>query len=314
MKVHYSLDELPQIKNAIVTQGTYDGVHAAHKVILERVKQIARENGGETVVMTFDPHPRMVLFPDDHGLKLLHTLDEKIEALEQEGIDHLVVIPFTKEFSRLTSMQFIRDIIVNKIGTEVLVIGYNHRFGKNREGSFEHLKEYSGLYGFDVEEIPEHDIDEIAVSSTRIRRALEEGDVALAAKYLGKPYTITGTVEKGKQLGRTIGFPTANIKVANPNKLIPANGVYAVKVFINTRIFNGMLNSGVRPTVDGLTHTIEVHLFDFDEDIYGQTVKIAFVDKLRDEKKFDGLEALTNQLQKDKLHALDRLSGLHNEG
>lgn len=310
MKVYRSLEELPQITNAIVTQGTYDGVHAAHKVILDRVKQIAKQKNGETVVMTFDPHPRMVLFPDDHGLKLLNTLDEKIAALEQEGIDHLIIIPFTKEFSRLTSLQFIRDIIVNKIGTKVLVIGYNHRFGKNREGSFEHLKEYSGLYGFDVEEIPEQDIDEIAVSSTRIRKALEEGDVLLAAKYLGKPYTITGLVAKGKQLGRTIGFPTANIKVEDPNKLIPANGVYAVKVFINTRTFNGMLNSGVRPTVDGLTHTIEVHLFDFNEDIYDQTIKVAFVDKLRDEKKFDGLDALTNQLQKDKLHALDILPGI----
>lgn len=310
MKVYRSLEELPQITNAIVTQGTYDGVHAAHKVILDRVKQIAKEKGGETVVMTFDPHPRMVLFPDDHGLKLLNTLDEKIEALEQEGIDHLIIIPFTKEFSRLTSLQFIRDIIVNKIGTKVLVIGYNHRFGKNREGSFEHLKEYSGLYGFEVEEIPEQDIDEIAVSSTRIRKALDEGDVALASKYLGKAYTIQGVVQKGKQLGRTIGFPTANIKVEDANKLIPANGVYAVKVFINKRTFNGMLNSGVRPTVDGLTHTIEVHLFDFNEDIYDSTIKIAFVDKLRDEKKFDGLEALTNQLQKDKLHALEILPGI----
>lgn len=310
MKVYRSLDELPLIKNAIVTQGTYDGVHAAHKVILNRLKQIAKQRNGETVVMTFEPHPRMVLFPDDHGLKLLNTLDEKIEALEAEGIDHLVILPFTKEFSRLTSLQFIRDIIVNKIGTKVLVIGYNHRFGKNREGSFEHLKEYAGLYGFEVEEISEQDIDEVAVSSTRIRKALEAGDVALAAKYLGRFYTIQGTVKKGRQLGRTIGFPTANVQTSDPNKLIPADGVYAVKVFINNRIVKGMLNSGVRPTVDGTTHAVEVHLFDFDEDIYDQSIKIAFVDKLRDETKFDGLEALTNQLQKDKLHALDLLSRL----
>lgn len=310
MKVYRSLDELPVIKNAIVTQGTYDGVHAAHKVILSRLKQIAKQRNGETVVMTFDPHPRMVLFPDDHGLKLLNTLDEKIEALEAEGIDHLVIIPFTKEFSRLTSLQFIRDIIVNKIGTKVLVIGYNHRFGKNREGSFEHLKEYAGLYGFEVEEIPEQDIDEVAVSSTRIRKALEMGDVALAAKYLGRFYTIQGTVKKGRQLGRTIGFPTANVQVSDPNKLIPADGVYAVKVFINNRTFLGMLNSGVRPTVDGTTHAVEVHLFDFNEDLYDKTIKIAFVDKLRDEKKFDGIDALTNQLQKDKLQALDLLSRL----
>lgn len=308
MKVYRSLDELPQINNAIVTQGTFDGVHAAHKVILNRLKQIAQQRNGETVVITFDPHPRMVLFPDDHGLKLLHTLNEKIESLAHEGIDHLVIIPFTKEFSRLTSMQFIRDIMVNKIGTKVLVIGYNHRFGKNREGSFEHLKEYSGLYGFEVEEIPEQDIDEVSVSSTQIRKALEGGEVTQAAKYLEKNYHITGTVIKGNQLGRTIGFPTANINVADANKQIPANGVYAVKVFINSRIVLGMLNSGVRPTVDGLTHAVEVHLFDFNEDIYGQELKVEFVDKLRNEIKFENLLALTNQLEKDKLHALAILS------
>lgn len=308
MKVYRSLEELPPINNAIVTQGTFDGVHAAHKVILNRLKQIAQQRKGETVVITFDPHPRMVLFPDDHGLKLLHTLNEKIEALAQEGIDHLVIIPFTKEFSRLTSMQFIRDIMVNKIGTKVLVIGYNHRFGKNREGSFEHLKDYSGLYGFEVEEIPEQDIDEVSISSTQIRKALEVGEVTKAAKYLGKYYHITGTVVKGNQLGRTIGFPTANINVADTNKQIPANGVYAVKVFINSRIVLGMLNSGVRPTVDGLTHAVEVHLFDFNEDIYGHELKVQFVDKLRNEIKFENLQALTNQLEKDKLHALAILS------
>jgi riboflavin kinase/FMN adenylyltransferase len=313
MKVYRSLEELPKIKNAIVTQGTFDGVHAAHKVILNRLKQIALEKNGETVVMTFDPHPRMVLFPDDHGLKLLHTLEEKIEALESEGVDHLIIIPFTKEFSRLTSMQFIRDIMVNKIGTKVLVIGYNHRFGKNREGSFEHLKEYSSLYGFEVEEIPEHDIDEVSVSSTRIRKALNEGDVKQAAKYLGKYYVISGKVIKGRQLGRTIGFPTANIKVDNINKQIPADGVYAVKVFINSRTILGMLNIGVRPTVDGLTHAVEVHLFDFNEDLYNTTLSVAFVDKLRNEMKFENLQALTNQLESDKLHALAILSTAHND-
>ncbi|MBP9186446.1 MAG: bifunctional riboflavin kinase/FAD synthetase [Bacteroidia bacterium] len=313
MKVYRSLEELPQINNAIVTQGTFDGVHAAHKVILNRLKQIAKERNGETVVITFDPHPRMVLFPHDHGLKLLNTLDEKINYLGNEGIDHLVIIPFTKEFSRLTSMQFIRDIMVNKIGTKVLVIGYNHRFGKNREGAFEHLKEYSNLYGFDVEEIPEQDIDEISISSTQIRNALIAGDVKQAAKYLGKNYTILGKVIQGKQLGRTIGFPTANIKVADVNKLIPADGVYAVKVFINNRTILGMLNCGVRPTVDGLTHAVEVHLFDFNEDLYNTTLSVAFVDKLRNEIKFENLQALTNQLENDKLHALAILSTTHND-
>jgi riboflavin kinase / FMN adenylyltransferase len=303
MKVYRSLEELPTIPNAIVTQGTFDGVHLAHKVIIKRLRQLAKQHQGETVVITFHPHPRMVLFPDEHGLRLLQTLDEKIVALELSSIDHLLVIPFTKVFSRLSSLQFIRDIVVNKIGTKVLVIGYDHRFGKNREGTFEHLNEFSSLYGFEVETIPEQDIDEIAVSSTRIRKALEAGNVLLAAKYLGRHYTVEGTVVKGKQLGRTIGFPTANIEVSDSNKLIPADGVYAAQVFINNHLYGGMVNIGYRPTVDGITHSIEVHLFDFAAEIYGETITIHFVDKLRNEMKFDGLQALQNQLEKDTLQA-----------
>ncbi len=308
MKVYYSLNELPQIKNAIVTQGTFDGVHAAHLVILNRLKQIATERKGESVVITFHPHPRMVIFPDDHGLKLLHTLDEKIAALEKAGVDHLLIIPFTKEFSRLTSLQFIQDIIVNKLNTKVLVIGYNHRFGKNREGTFINLKEYSSIYGFEVEEIPEQDIDDVAVSSSQIRIALNNGDVKLASKYLLYPYQIKGKVTKGKQLGRTIGFPTANIVLNDEKKQIPADGVYAVIVFFNKRTFFGMLNIGMRPTVDGLTHTVEVHMFDFDEDIYDKELSVQFVDKLRNEIKFENLAALTNQLENDKLQALSILT------
>lgn len=308
MKVYYSLNELPQIKNAIVTQGTFDGVHVAHLVILNRLKQIATERKGESVVITFQPHPRMVIFPDDHGLKLLHTLDEKIAALEKAGVDHLLIIPFTKDFSRLTSLQFIQDIIVNKLNTKVLVIGYNHRFGKNREGTFVNLKEYSSIYGFEVEEIPEQDIDDVAVSSSQIRNALNSGDVKLASKYLLYPYQIKGKVTKGKQLGRTIGFPTANIVLNDENKQIPADGVYAVIVFFNKRTFFGMLNIGMRPTVDGLTHTVEVHMFDFDEDIYDKELSVQFVDKLRNEIKFENLAALTNQLENDKLQALSILT------
>lgn len=304
MRVYRSLNELPVIKNAIVTQGTFDGVHAAHRVIINRVKELAQQRNGETVLMTFDPHPRLVLFPDDHGLKLLQTLDEKISALEKEGIDHLLVIPFTKEFSELTSLQFISDVLVSKIGTKVLVIGYDHRFGKNREGAFDHLKTSSSKYGFEVEEIPEQDVEEVAISSTRIRKALEIGDVVTASKYLGKFYSITGEVKQGKQLGRTIGYPTANIKIEDPNKLIPADGVYAVKVVFNNQTYRGMLNAGYRPTVDGITHSIEVHIFDFNENIYNQRIEILYVDKLREEMKFGGLDALKNQLEKDKLHAI----------
>lgn len=304
MRVYRSLDELPAIHNAIVTQGTFDGVHSAHRVIINRVKELAKQHGGETVLMTFDPHPRLVLSPENHGLKLLQTLDEKIIALEKEGIDHLVVIPFTKEFSELSSLEFIRDILVARLQTKILVIGYDHRFGKNREGAFEHLKSSSSLYGFEVEEIPEQDVDEVAISSTRIRKALEAGDVVSASKYLGTFYSITGEVMQGKQLGRTIGYPTANIRMNDPNKLIPADGVYAVKVVFNNQRYGGMLNAGYRPTVDGKTHSIEVHIFDFSGDLYNQKIVISYVDKLREEMKFNGLEELKNQLEKDKLHAI----------
>ncbi|MFA6261989.1 MAG: bifunctional riboflavin kinase/FAD synthetase [Bacteroidia bacterium] len=308
MKIYTSLDQIPPIHNAVVTQGTFDGVHAAHQVIIDRLRSIARQHNGETVLITFDPHPRIVLHPDDHGLKLIQTLEEKIEVLQQMGIDHLVIVPFTREFSRMSSMQFIRDIIVNRIGARYLVVGYNHRFGKNREGDQEQLNEFSELYGFEVEQIPEQDIDHIAVSSTKIRHALEQGDIVTANKYLLKPFLIKGTVVQGKQVGRTIGFPTANIELGDPNKLIPADGVYAVKVLIHNQTYGGMLNSGFRPTMDGKVHCIEVHLFDFNEEIYGEKISIEFVDKLRDEQRFSGIEALRIQLEKDKLHALSKLA------
>jgi riboflavin kinase/FMN adenylyltransferase len=303
MKVYRSLEELPIINNAIVTQGTFDGVHLAHKAILNRLKELARLHDGETVVMTFEPHPRMVLFPDDHGLHLLQTLDEKIASLEEAGVEHLLVLPFTKAFSRLTSLQFIRDIIVNTIKTKMLVIGYNHRFGKNREGTFEHLKEFASLYGFEIEEIPRQDVDAESVSSTRIRKALEAGEVQIAAKYLGRLYTVSGTVKEGKKFGRTIGFPTANIDVSHPYKLIPADGVYAVQVWVDNVCYGGMLNAGFRPTVDGTMHAIEVHIFNFSEGIYGKNITIGYVDKIRDEIRFSGPDELKKQLEKDKLHA-----------
>jgi riboflavin kinase / FMN adenylyltransferase len=304
MQVHFDLNSLPAIKNAIVSQGTFDGVHLAHKKIIERLKQIASIKDGETVLITFEPHPRMVLFPDDHGLQLLSTLNEKIHLLEKAGIDHLIILPFTKEFSRQTSEQFIRTILVNKIKTNTLVIGYDHRFGKNREGSFEHLKESSSLYGFDVEEIPEQDIDDIAVSSTKIRNALLNNDIQTAQKYLGNSYSLEGKVVKGKQLGRTIGYPTANIEVENSFKLIPQDGVYAVWVWYNKARFGGMLNIGNNPTVAGKGRSIEVNIFDFEKEIYTEMLKIEFVSKLRNEEKFNGLDALKAQLHLDKQNAL----------
>jgi len=308
MKVHYNIDEIPAIKNAIVSQGTFDGVHMAHKKIIERLKQIASIKNGETVIITFEPHPRIVLLPLDHGLQLLSTLNEKINLLEKAGVDHLIILPFTKGFSRLSSEQFIRNILVNKIKTNTLVIGYDHRFGKNREGSFEHLKNSASLYGFEVEEIPEQDIDEIAVSSTKIRQALLNNDIQTAQKYLGNSYSLEGEVIKGKQLGRTIGYPTANIEVENSYKLIPQDGVYAVWVWYNKVRFGGMLNIGNNPTIKDKGRSIEVNIFDFEKEIYTENLKIEFVSKLRNEEKFDGLDALKNQLHLDKQNALEILN------
>ena len=275
----------------------------AHKKIIERLKQIASIKNGETVIITFEPHPRIVLLPLDHGLQLLSTLNEKINLLEKVGIDHLIILPFTKEFSRLSSEQFIRNILVNKIKTNTLVIGYDHRFGKNREGSFEHLKNSASLYEFEVEEIPEQDIDDIAVSSTKIRQALLNNDIQTAQKYLGNSYSLEGNVIKGKQLGRTIGYPTANIEVENSYKLIPQDGVYAVWVWYNKARFGGMLNIGNNPTIKDKGRSIEVNIFNFEKEIYTENLKIEFVSKLRNEEKFDGLDALKNQLNLDKQNA-----------
>lgn len=296
-----------------MTQGTFDGVHKAHQVILNRLKELARRIEGETVVLTFDPHPRMVLFPDDHGLKLLTTTDEKIELLRENGLDNLIIIPFTKDFSRLSSLQFIRDIIVDKIGTKMLVIGYNHRFGKNRSGTFEDLKEYANLYDFQVEEIPEQDVDEVSVSSTRVRDALHHGDVAAAMRNLGRYYSLHGTVIEGMKLGKQLGYPTANLQVGDPNKLIPADGIYAVTVAVNKQVKTGMLSIGNNPTVPGKSRSIEVHIFDFDESIYGQEISIGFVEHMRDEKKFDGLELLKAQLKQDEIHARNILHTVSKE-
>jgi riboflavin kinase / FMN adenylyltransferase len=308
MKVHYNIDEIPAIKNAIVSQGTFDGVHLAHKKIIERLKQIASIKNGETVIITFEPHPRIVLLPNDHGLQLLSTLNEKINLLEKAGVDHLIILPFTKDFSRLSSEQFIRNILVNKIKTNTLVIGYDHRFGKNREGSFEHLKTSASLYGFEVEEIPEQDIDDVAVSSTKIRQALLNNDIQTAQKYLGNSYSLEGKVIKGKQLGRTIGYPTANIEIENAYKLIPQDGVYAVWVWYNKARFGGMLNIGNNPTIKDKGRSIEVNIFNFEKEIYTESLKIEFVSKLRNEEKFDGLDALKNQLFLDKQNALALLN------
>ena len=304
MNIYYSIDDFKNVKNPVVTTGTFDGVHLGHQKIISRLKNVAANENGETVLLTFFPHPRMVLFPEDNDLKLLSNQAEKIELLEKYGIDHLIILPFTKEFSRLTSIEFIRNILVNKIKIKKLVIGYNHHFGRNREGSFEHLKEYGPLYGFDVEEISAHDIEQVEISSTKIRSALQTGDVATATKYLGHQYTLSGTVVGGKKLGKTIGYPTANISVEDKFKLIPADGVYAVKVKHNGTTYNGMLNIGNNPTVDGKCRSVEVNIFNFDKDIYGTELTIYFIEYLRTEVKFANLDELKKQLAADKEKAI----------
>jgi riboflavin kinase / FMN adenylyltransferase len=308
MKVHHGIAPFQRLPFAVVTSGTFDGVHIGHQKILSRLKEASQQYGGESVVITFWPHPRMVVSSDSQDLKLLSTIDEKIEMLDQLRVDHLLIIPFTKEFSQLTSEEFITQVLVDKIGTRRLVIGHDHRFGRNREGGFDYLQANASRYGFEVEEIPRQDIEEVAVSSTRIRNALLEGNLPTANEYLGRPYSFKATVVKGRQLGRTIGFPTANLHIPEGYKLIPADGVYAVRVRVFGQVHPGMMNIGVRPTVDGLNRTIEVHILDFDQDLYDQELTIQFIGKIRPEQKFDGLEALKKQLAQDKLTALRILS------
>lgn len=311
MKVYYSIEEFSNIDNAVLTTGTFDGVHFGHRVILDRLNRVARNVNGESVLLTFNPHPRMVLRPDD-DIKLLSIIDEKIVHLQKTGLDHLIVHPFTLAFSQMSSEDFIRKLLVEGIGAKKLVIGYDHHFGKNREGSFENLKKHETDYGFTVEEIPAQELDDVAVSSTKIRHALLDGDVEKAAQWLGYHYTIKGKVVKGNQIGRNISFPTANILVGDLNKLIPGNGVFAVTARRSNRPADqplmGMCNIGEKPTIGDGFRTIEVHLFDFDETIYGESLEITFVKTLRKETKFADLNALKQQLEKDKLQAKAELN------
>ncbi len=300
MKIFDGIDNFPKLNFPVVTIGTFDGVHVGHQKILSRIIELARKHDGKTVLITFWPHPRFVLNNDNSDLKLLSTFEEKASYLRKLGIDHLVKIPFTKSFSENSSDSFIQKILVEKIGTKKLVIGYDHKFGKNREGSFEHLKANEAQYGFEVEEISRQDIDDVGVSSTKIRKALEEGEIDIANEYLGRFYSLAGNVVKGQQLGRSLGFPTANIQLIDSYKLVPGDGVYAVEVMHKAHLYDGMLNIGYRPTVDGITKVMEVNIFNFDEDIYHQDIRIFYVKKIRDERKFSGVEELKAQLTLDK--------------
>ncbi|GAB3872360.1 bifunctional riboflavin kinase/FAD synthetase [Hymenobacter segetis] len=298
--------QFPFLGNAVVTSGTFDGVHVGHQRILARLCEVAQTSGGPSVVITYWPHPRLVLGPPPShpellDLQLLNTLDERIAKLAERGVDYLLIVPFTKEFAQWTSEEYIQNLLLKTVGAKQLVIGYDHRFGKNREGGFDYLSQNADRYGLTVEEIPREDVDAVGVSSTRIRQALRQGDIATANRYLGYHYPLTGLVEHGQKLGRTIGYPTANLAVQEPLKLVPARGIYAVwaTTAAGTR-HQAMLSIGVRPTIGtDLAQTIEVNLLDFSGDLYDQLLTLEFVAWLRAEEKYDGLDALIAQLALD---------------
>ncbi len=326
MKIYNHLSEFKKLNNAVVTIGTFDGVHHGHQKIIKRLCELAKQSGGESVILTFFPHPRMIIDPENQSLKMINTIKEKAEILANLGVDHLIITPFTRDFSNLCATDYIKNILVDTIGTKQLIVGYDHRFGKDRKGGMKELEDYAKVYDFNIEEIPEHDINDVAVSSTKIRTALLHGDVSLASTFLGYPFSINGPVIKGDKIGRTIGYPTANIFVEETYKLIPGDGIYAVTVEMDAqfsvdssqlsseiqlktenlklRTYEGMAYIGQRPTINGMTRNIEVNIFDFNQEIYGQTIKMNFLKFLRHDVKFTGLEALKEQLYQDKLDTL----------
>jgi riboflavin kinase / FMN adenylyltransferase len=309
VKVYYHLSEFSATR-PVVTIGTFDGVHLGHMKIIQRLKEISAEMHGETVIFTFHPHPRQVLTPEEHNLRLINTLAEKIDLFDAAGIDHLIIYPFTREFASIPYTEFVEKILANTMKTSCLVVGYDHKFGQHRQGNFEYLHHIASKFNFRIEKQDALLVDEINVSSTRIREALEQGNISLANKYLGYPYELHGKVVEGKHLGRTIGFPTANIESSDVYKLIPGYGVYAVRIRISGNFYKGMLNIGTRPTFNNNAdlRSIEVNIFDFDENIYDQHLSILFYEKIRNEQKFPGKEALIEQLTTDKKKALEILS------
>ncbi|MFN0728642.1 bifunctional riboflavin kinase/FAD synthetase [Polaribacter gochangensis] len=309
MEIIHSLSNYRHTEGTVVTIGTFDGVHIGHQKIIEQVVTTAKQLGKKAVLLTFFPHPRMVL-QQNASIELINTIDERAELLSKTGLDYLIIHPFSMEFSRLTALDFVRKVLVNQLHTSKLIIGYDHHFGKNREGNLEQLTEYSHLYNFEVEEIPAQDINDVAVSSTKIRKALSEKNIKTANKYLGYHFMLNGTVVNGKQLGGKIGFPTANLSIKEAYKLIPKTGVYVVKSKINNTIVFGMMNIGFRPTLEGKHQTIEIHFFDFNNDLYGQNLTIEVLYFLRDEEKFDSVEKLISQIKKDREIALNYIENI----
>lgn len=301
MKIFTDFESLESIPNPVLTIGTFDGVHIGHQKIIERLNKEAAKVGGESVLFTFYPHPRMVLYPENHGLKLIQTQAEKMDKLRRCGLNNVIVYPFTHEFSRLTAIEFVRDFLVNKLKVRTLVIGYDHQFGRNREGGIGFLRDVCETYGFEVIEISPEEIDEVNISSTKIRNALKEGNIELANSFLGEAYQLSGNVVHGKQIGRQIGYPTANLEVDSEIKILPGAGVYAVRVFLaDGSEYRGMMNVGLRPTLgDDNATSIEVYLLDFEGDLYNAYITVQLLQHIRKEEKFPDLDALKNQLKAD---------------
>ncbi|MFN7280240.1 MAG: bifunctional riboflavin kinase/FAD synthetase [bacterium] len=309
MQVHSLSQPLPAFRNAVVTIGTFDGVHRGHRLILDRMRSVAEEVGGETVIITFDPHPRNIVGMRSDPQPLLTTMPERINLLAKIGIDHLVIVPFTPAFAAMDPRDYVQDFLVARFHPHTLIIGYDHRFGRQREGDYHLLESLSETYGFQVRELDAQILRDAAISSTRIREALTEGRPEEATEQLGYPYFFSGLVRHGDKRGRTIGFPTANLKPDDPAKLLPADGVYAVRISLSEAdgdayTKTGMMNIGLRPTVDGTRHLAEVNIFDFNEDIYGRVLTVQVISRIREERKFSGLEALQAQLSNDRSTAM----------
>lgn len=306
MRIHTDPSTLHAVRHPVLTTGTFDGVHTGHQVILQRLKEVARAQGGETVLFTFHPHPRMVLQPQDNDLKLLSTQTEKEALLEEAGLDHLLVMPFSRTFSRMHAPDYIREVLVGAIRVRCVVVGYDHRFGRNREGDIHLLRKHGTAFGFSVEEIPAQLVDRVKVSSTKVREALLAGEVGHANELLGHTYALTGVVVKGDQRGRELGYPTANIAVSDPYKLIPGNGVYVVTATLKDGKHQGMMNIGVRPSIPGVDgqRTIEAHLFGLEREIYGEPITVHLRHRLRDEIRFPDLPALIAAMDQDRRDTL----------
>ncbi len=311
MIIHKDLNSLHGIRNPVLTIGSFDGVHCGHRIILQRLNKIAAKHDGESVVITFHPHPRLFLFPGDDSLRLLNTLDEKASLLEKEGVDHLVLVPFNAAFANQTADEYIVEFLIGRFHPACIVVGYDHKFGKGRQGDIDYLKKFSQLYHFEVVEIPKQEVHEVAVSSSKIRKALTAGKVEEAKQLLGSPYELAGVVVKGQQIGKTLGFPTANLAIGDPHKLIPADGVYAVMASHKGALHKGMLYIGNRPTLaDNKQQSIEVHLFDFEGDIYGEEVRLFFHAGIRGDRQFSDLEELRQQLVRDQVASLEQLKNV----